>query len=350
MAPAGVLRLRQVLPGSIDVTFAGAEANVAASLAQLGTDVEFVTAIPEGPLADGCLASLRSLGVGIQHLKISAEGRFGIYFVEMGANQRPSRVYYDRDHTAISLAKPEDFDWDMILKDAEWLHLTGITPALSKIAAETTLHAAKMARQLGVRVSCDINFRSKLWRWAPARSPQTLAGDVLRQLLPMVNLLMANEEDGKLIGVKLPDANASAMSTADHLQRAVEFARALHDAFPNLEMISTTFREQLSASHNNWGAMLFDTRSSSTFFSPLKDGRYSPFEIRNIVDRVGSGDAFDAGLLFGLTHAGFDLQTTLDFATAAACLAHSVVGDCNFATQQEIEELMHGSGSGRVVR
>lgn len=351
MAPSGVLRLRQVLPGSLDVTFAGAEANVAASLAMLGADVEFVTAFPESPLTDGCLASLRSVGVGLNHLQISDRGRFGIYFVEMGANQRPSRVYYDREHSSISLAKPGDFDWSTILKNASWLHLTGITPALSRSAAETTLEAAQTARRMGVRVSCDINFRSKLWRWDVTRSPQALAGETMLQLMPLVNLLMANEEDGRLMGITLPPVPAgTVMDASCHIERTVTLAKEMHRRFPNIELVSTTFREQLSASHNNWGALLFDTQTLTTTLSPVRDGEYRPYEIRNIVDRVGSGDAFDAGLLFGLTHPDFNQQSTLDFATAAACLAHSIVGDCNFATRQEIEELMHGSVSGRVVR
>lgn len=351
MAPSGVLRLRQVLPGSLDVTFAGAEANVAASLAMLGAEAEFVTALPESPLTEGCLADLRSVGVSTKHLQIFDRGRFGIYFVEMGANQRPSRVYYDREYSSISLAGPEDFDWAAILDGASWLHLTGITPALSRSAAEATLHAARMARERGVNVSCDINFRSKLWRWDERLSPQALAGEVLLKLIPLVNLLMASEEDGRLLGVTLPPAASdTANDTAYHIDRAIAFAKEMHRRFSNIELFSTTLREQLSASHNNWGAMLFDTQTSTTTLAPLKDGQYCPYEIRNIVDRVGSGDAFDAGLLFGLTHPDFDQQRTLDFATAAACLAHSVVGDCNFASREEIEELMHGSGSGRVVR
>ena len=350
MAPSGVLRLGQVLPGSLDVTFAGAEANVAASLAMLGDDVEFVTALPESPLTSACLANLRSVGIGTQNLQISKQGRFGIYFVEMGANQRPSRVYYDREHSSISLAKPGDFDWQTILAGAEWLHLTGITPAISKSAAETTLEAARIARKMQVRVSCDVNFRSKLWRWDPTRTPQALAGAVLRELMPLVNLLMANEEDGRLLGVTLSDPVPDGNDSQKHIERATAFARELYRHYPNLEFVSTTFREQLSASHNNWGAMLLETRTTEAMLSPVRDGKYQPYEIRNIVDRVGSGDAYDAGLLYGLSHSGFDLQKTLDFATAAACLAHSVVGDWNYATQVEIEELMGGAGSGRVVR
>ena len=351
MAPSGVLRLRQVLPGSLDVTFAGAEANVAASLAQLGTDVEFVSALPDNPLTDGCLADLRSLGIGTRHVQISDRGRFGIYFVEMGANQRPSRVYYDREGSSISLSKPGDFNWREILKDAEWLHLTGITPALSASAAEVTIEAAQVANAMGVRVAFDVNFRSKLWRWDNTRTPQKLAGETLQELIPLVSLLMANEEDGKLLGVTLPSAtDTSSDSSQFHIDRAISFAKAMTKRYSNIELFSTTFREQLSASHNNWGAMLYDAKTGETNLAPLKDGEYRPYEIRNIVDRVGSGDAFDAGLLFGLTHPEFDHQRTLEFATSAACLAHSIVGDCNFATQQEIEELTQGSGSGRVVR
>ncbi len=351
MAPAGMLRLRQVLPGSLDVTFAGAEANVAASLALLGCRAAFVTALPDGPLTDGCLGSLRSVGVGVDHIRITDCGRFGIYFVEMGANQRPSRVFYDREYSAISLAKSNDFDWDTILDGASWLHLTGITPALSKTAAETTLHAAQSARERGVAVSCDVNFRSKLWRWDLNRAPQKLAGDVLRELIPLVDLLMASEEDFRLVGVTVPDeVRNPAASTVIDTDRAAMMARRMATAFPNLRMIATTLRESISASHNNWGAMLLDVQSDTVYQAPLRNGCCQPYEIRSIVDRVGSGDAFDAGLLFGLTHTEFTLQTALEFATAAACLAHSIVGDCNFASREEIENLMNGARSGRVVR
>lgn len=351
MAPSGVLRLHQVLPGSLDVTFAGAEANVAASLAMLGADVDFVTALPHSPLTEGCLASLRGWGVGTSHIRVSDHGRFGVYFVEMGANQRPSRVYYDREHSAISEAQPADFDWPRILQGAAWLHITGITPALSESAAKTTLAAAQSAQKLGVKVSCDINFRSKLWRWDPTRSPHRLAGDVLIQLMPFVKLLMANEEDGRLLGISAPLPSGDVQSDySPHIERAISLAKEMHRRFPNIELFSTTFREQLSASHNNWGAMLFDTSTSTAVVAPWRDGEYQPYEIRNIVDRVGSGDAFDAGLLFGLTHPEFSPQSTLEFATAAACLAHSIVGDCNYVSREEIEELMHGSGTGRVIR
>lgn len=351
MAPSGMLRLRQVLPGSLDVTFAGAEANVASSLALLGSRAVFVTALPPGPLTDGCLGSLRSVGVGVDHIRITDSGRFGIYFVEMGANQRPSRVFYDREYSAVSQANANDFDWDTILEGASWLHLTGITPALSKTAAETTLHAARSARERGVSVSCDVNFRSKLWRWDLTRTPQQLAGDVLRELIPLVDLLMASEEDFRLVGVTAPDAiRDSATSVGIDTDRAAMMARRMATGFPNLRMIATTLRENISASHNNWGAMLLDVQFDKVYQAPLQNGHYRPYEIRSIVDRVGGGDAFDAGLLYGLTHSEFTLQTALEFAAAASCLSHSVAGDCNFASREEIEDLMHGARSGRVVR
>jgi 2-dehydro-3-deoxygluconokinase len=351
MAPSGMLRLRQVLPGSLDVTFAGAEANVASSLALLGGRADFVTALPDGPLTDACLGSLRSVGVRVENVCITDRGRFGIYFVEMGANQRPSRVFYDRDDSAISQAAANEFDWETILDGAAWLHLTGITPALSKTAAETTLHVARSARERGVSVSCDVNFRSKLWRWDAARTPSQLAGDVLLELIPLVDLLMACEEDFRLVGVTAPDAapdpNASSGINTD---RAAMMARQMAETFPNLRMIATTLRENISASHNNWGAMLLDVQGDTVYQAPLQNGLYHPYEIRSIVDRVGGGDAFDAGLLYGLTHNEFTLQTALEFATAASCLSHSVVGDCNFASRDEIENLMNGARSGRVVR
>ncbi len=349
MAPAGVLRLRQVLPGSLDVTFAGAEANVAASLAMQGTQVEFVTALPaDSPLTEGCLAFLRSVGIGTQHIRISDRGRFGVYFVETGANQRPSRVYYDREHSAISQTESSDFDWQKILSGADWLHLTGITPALSGQAAETTLAAAAKANEMGVRVSCDVNFRSKLWGWDAKKAPQELAGEVLNRLLPRICLLMANEDDARLLGIDLPAQSGG----ADHgpARRAAVVAGELHRRYPNLQFIATTLREQLSASHNNWSAMLYESSTARATVAPVRDEILRPYEIRNIVDRVGSGDAFSAGLLFGLTHPDFTLQRTLEFATAASCLAHSIVGDCNFASRIEIEDLIAGVGSGRVER
>lgn len=348
MAPSGYLRLAQVLPGSLEVTFAGAEANVAASLAMLGAEARFVTALPDSPMTDACLVNLRGLGIDVSRIRRLDRGRFGIYFVETGANQRPSRVTYDREYSAISLTGPEDFDWDQVFHDAHWLHLTGITAALSRSAAEATLEAARQARQRGIGISCDINFRAKLWRWDPALTPLQLAGRTTQRLVPLVDLLLANAEDCRLLGVETEGCDITSDGDATLMP---ELARRTIARFPNITRFATTLRENVSASHNNWGAMLYDAVSGATAFAPRRDGQYQPYEIRNMVDRVGGGDAFAAGLLFAMHHPDYgSLQASLDFATAASCLAHSVVGDFNFASRAEIDELMRGSGSGRVVR
>lgn len=345
MAPPGVQRIQQSLPGKLDVTFAGAEANVAASLALLGKDVEFVTALPEGPLTDACLGSLRSVGIGTRHVRITDHGRFGIFLVETGANQRPTRVFYDRDSSSISVAGPGSFAWDSILTSASWLHLTGITPALSESAAALTLEAATCARQRGIGVALDCNFRSKLWRWDSTRAPLQLASETLSKFLPTLTLLFGNEEDYRLLGFE-----CSSVAGETHYDRSLRFAKEVHRCYPNIRYFATTFREQVSATHNNWSGLLYEADLDRVSMAPQRNGKVAPYEIRQIVDRVGSGDAFDAGILHGLTQPTFDPQYTIEFATASSCLAHSIPGDWNYASLAEIEELMHGSGSGRVVR
>jgi 2-dehydro-3-deoxygluconokinase len=345
LAPPGVDRLQQALPGSLQAAFAGAEANTAVSLALLGVPVDFVTALPASPLTDACLASLRSTGVGLQHIRQTSHGRLGIFFVETGANQRPTQVWYDREGSAISLAQPADFNWHSILQNARWLHLTGITPALSQSAAECTIAAARTAARMGVNVSFDPNFRSRLWRWDTSRSPQQLASETLRQLMPFVTLMFGGEDDCRLLNVPLPENNG-----APPAERAVAAAKALCHTWPNVRLFASTLREQVSATHNNWSGLLFDARSDQVTQAPLRNGQVKPWEIRQIVDRVGSGDAFDAGILLGLLQSDFNPEWTVEFATAASCLAHSIVGDWNYASRSEIEALMHGSGSGKVVR
>ncbi|MFM7058637.1 MAG: sugar kinase [Planctomycetota bacterium] len=346
MAPPGVERLRQSLPGRLDVTFAGAEANTAVSLALLGCDVDFVTALPQSPLTEACLGSLRGTGVKTRHVRLTPHGRLGIFFVETGANQRPTQVYYDRDHSSISQSAPGDFCWKDILQDAGWLHLTGITSALSESAAELTLQAAQTARQLGVQVSFDVNFRSKLWRWDGNDQPPQLARRTLLKLLPHVSLWFFSADDCGLLGLA-----ETSLATADSRPRQlVQAAREVRSLFPGIRYFAGTFREQLSASHNNWSGLLFDAVADQTVQAPLRDGHVQPWEIRQIVDRVGSGDAFAAGILFGLSQPHVDLQYTIDFATAAGCLAHSISGDWNYVSRSEIEDLMRGSGAGKVVR
>ncbi|MCA9216852.1 MAG: sugar kinase [Planctomycetales bacterium] len=350
LAPPGFLRFRQALPGSLDVTFAGAEANVAASLAMLGVNADFVTALPDHDIADACIGSVRNMGVGTDHI-VRGDGRLGLYFLETGANQRPSRVTYDRAGSSISVTPSSAYNWNETLKGATWFHTTGITPAISQVAFESALDAARIAKAQGSTVSCDLNFRKKLWRWDPSCEPRELAGETMRQLLPYVDVVIANEEDcHDVLGIQAEDSDVESGSL--NVSRYPDVARKVVQQFPNVSRVAITLRESISASHNNWGGMLFDAATDTAFFAPVgANGEYAPYEIRNIVDRVGGGDSFGAGLIFASTTDELsDPESSIRFAVAASCLAHSISGDFNFSTRAEVEALMKGSGSGRVVR
>jgi 2-dehydro-3-deoxygluconokinase len=350
MAVPGLLRLAQALPGSLEVTFGGAEANVTASLTQLGAQAAFVTALPNNALGDACISSLRRVGIDTQHILRTDEGRLGLYFLESGANQRPSRVVYDRAGSSVSLAAADRYDWSAIFDGADWFHVTGITPSLSRTAAQATMAAVAVAKAAGLTVSCDLNFRKKLWRWDPSASPRELAEQTMRQVLPNVDLVTANEEDcAAVLGIHA--ARTDVESGELHSASYPDVARQLVGQFPNVNMVGITLRESLSASHNNWGAMLYCVDDDRSYFAPTEGNSYRPYEIRDIVDRVGAGDAFAAGLIFALTTAELSSpDTAVRFATAASCLAHSVLGDFNYSSRAEVESLMGGSGSGRVVR
>ncbi|ARN56956.1 sugar kinase [Sedimentisphaera salicampi] len=347
--PEGFMRFRQCLPGKVDMLFAGAEANVAVSVSQLGGEAEFVTALPENDIASACIAELSSLGVATSHI-IRSDGRLGLYFTEPGANQRPSRVIYDRSYSAISKAEPADYDWDGVFSDAGWLHISGITPAISKNAAESTLAAVKKAKQAGVTISCDLNFRAKLWKWKQGIEPQALAREVMSEIVSGVDVLIANEEDADcVLGIKAENTDVEAGSL--DVQAYKDVAAKISRAFPNIEKIATTFRESVSASHNNWGAMLYDCKQAKAFYAPTEAGEYQPYRITDIVDRVGGGDAFAAGLIFALNTPELSgCREAVSFAAASSCLAHSIKGDFNFSTRSEVEALAGGNASGRVVR
>lgn len=349
LTPPGFVRLRQGLPGPLNVTFAGAEANVAASLAFLGADATFVTALPKNELAEACMAALQSCSMGT-HIVQTEYGRLGLYFLETGANQRPSRVIYDRDYSAISMTDPEAYDWEEIFTGADWFHVTGITPAISKLAADATIAAVAAAKSAGLTVSCDLNFRGKLWRWDGETPTRELARRVMSQVLPSVDLVIANEEDcGDVLGIRAKESDVH--SGRLDIDRYPDVAREVVAQFPNITMVATTLRQSISASHNNWGAMLYQAEGDAVSFAPRDNGDYSPYEIRNIVDRVGGGDSFAAGLIFALTCDDYPTaKDALDFAVAASCLAHSIEGDFNFSTRQEVDALAGGSKSGRVVR
>lgn len=349
LTPPGCTRLRQGLPGSLSVTFAGAEANVAASLAMFGGDATFVTALPNNDLADACVAALQARSIAL-HVIRTDYGRIGLYFLETGANQRPSRVLYDRDHSAISLTDPDAYDWSTIFRDAGWFHVTGITPAVSELAAQATIDAVREAKAKKLKVSCDLNFRGKLWRWEEGTPPRELAQRVMSEVLQHVDVLIANEEDcGDVLGIR---AEASDFQSGQiDVARYPDVARKVVKAFPGIEMVATTLRESVSASHNNWGAMLYCAGDDTAIFAPSQSGAYQPYEIRNIVDRVGGGDSFAAGLIFAFNSSEYESHDdALAFAVAASCLAHSIEGDFNFSSRAEVDALAGGRASGRVIR
>ena len=350
LAPSGFLRFRQALPGSLDMTFGGAEANVAASLSIFGASARFVTALPQHAIADACVGVLAGLGVDTTQIVRTTKGRLGLYFLESGANQRPSNVIYDRAHSSVSMTQPSEYKWDAIFKGAKWLHTTGITPALSQVSAEATLAAVKAAKAAGLHVSCDLNFRKKLWDWEPGTEAGALANKTMRAILPFVDVVIANEEDAAdVLGIHAAETDVHSGKVA--ADKYPDVARQIAKRFSNVSLVAITLRESYSASHNNWGAMLYDVKSDIAHFAPLRDGQYEPWPIKNIVDRVGGGDSFGAGLIFALnTPELAEPSKAIAFAVAASCLAHSVVGDINYTTRLEAEALMKGSGAGRVVR
>ena len=351
IAPAGHRRLAQVLPGSVDCTFAGAEANCCVSLSMLDAKARYLTMVPKNMLGDAVVANLRGLGVDTSAIARRGEGRLGVYYVETGANQRGSTVTYDREYSAISLAGPEEYDLAAAFDGVRWLHATGITPSLSEKAYQATLAVVREAKRRGCTVSCDLNYRKKLWRWRSGTKPNLLARECMSEVLQSVDLLIANEEDAAdVLDIHAEGTNIEAgrLNIAGYLQVAREITRR----FPNISRIAVSLRESYSADHNNWGAMLYEKSHDKALYAPLDAaGNYKPYEIRDIVDRVGGGDSFAAGLMFALnTPEHADPQQALKFAVAASCLKHSIIGDFNFTSREEVESLMGGSGSGRVRR
>jgi 2-dehydro-3-deoxygluconokinase len=351
LAPEDFLRVAQVLPGRLEATFGGGEVNVAVSVAQQGGEAAFATALPENAITDAFEQEMRRLKVETGLVRRTKTGRFGIYLVETGANQRAGTVTYDRDHSSVSLSSAADYDWDRIFAGATWFHITGITPALSALSAGAALAALQHARERKVTVSCDLNFRRKLWRWKAGVSPVDLARETMRALVPYVDLVIANEEDAEMcLGIAAPESNVESGNL--NFEGYSHVARQVVRDFPNVSRVAITLRESVSASHNNWGALLYDSARDAVYFAPTDAaGRYEPYEIRNIVDRVGAGDSFAGGLIFALNTPGLDDgAAALRYAVAASCLKHSIKGDFNYASRAEIEGLMKGGGSGRVQR
>ncbi len=351
LCPPGRKRFAQAMPGQLEATFGGGEANVCASLAMLGENARYLTALPANPVAEAFAAQLRGLKVDVEQIHYEKTGRMGVYYAEHGAAQRGSNVIYDREGSVISQLGPEAYDFDAMLADVGHLHITGITPALSENAFRTTLALAKKASERGITISCDLNFRKKLWKWRPGTPARELAGECMGKIVPFVDWIICNEEDASdVFGI----ASEKSSVESGKIDRAgyVEVARRLLQRFPRASRVAITLRESYSANHNNWGAMLFDRAADHAFFAPLNAaGEYTPYEIRNIVDRFGGGDSSGAGLIYALRSAEYsDPQTAIRFAAAASCLKHTIPGDYNYVSRAEVVALMNGGGSGRVMR
>jgi 2-dehydro-3-deoxygluconokinase len=321
----------------LEASFGGGEANVAVSLAHFGVDVAFVTVLPENPVADACVAALRQCGVDTS-LILRGSGRMGAYYVEAGAAQRPSNVVYDRAGSAIAIAKPGSVDWDHVFHGASWFHITGITPAISQSAADLSLEALMKARDLGLTTSCDYNFRSKLWRYGKAST------EIMPEIVRLVDVGIANEEDCQrslgIVAESTSDWEGDVEGGSLNVERYRALCERVLQEFPNLAKQAITLRESHSASHNGWSGCL---HNGEEFVASRR------YDITHIVDRVGAGDAFAAGLIYGLSNGMSDARA-IDFAVAASCLKHSIPGDYNRVSVAEVERLLGGDSSGRVQR
>lgn len=336
----GEIMLRLSSPGNerllqspvLETVIGGGEANVCVSCSRFGLPSRYLTALPKNALGEKAEELLNGQKVDTSAIAWGGD-RLGIYFIEKGSNQRGSAVLYDRANSSISEAKPSDFDWTKAFADAHWLHISGITPALTQSAADLTLEVVKQAKKHGLKVSCDLNFRKKLWSYGKKSS------EVMPEIVKYVDVLIANEEDIQLsLGIPL-----STDVTKGHLEAKdyIPLLNTVMEKHPHLEGIATTLRESISADHNNWSALYY---AKETLYVSKK------YEITDIVDRVGGGDSFAAGLISGLHFFPESLQNSLEFAVAASCLKHTIPGDWNLVSKKEVLDLMGGDGSGRVQR
>lgn len=322
--------LRFIQADSFDAHYGGGESNVAVSLANYGLDAHYVTKVPKNPIGQSAINHLRRFGVNTDHIVQGGE-RLGIYFLEYGVAQRPSKVVYDRANSSISQARPDEFNWREIFKGAEWFHWTGITPAVSDAAAACVLEACKVAKEMGVTVSCDLNYRKKLWTKDKAK-------EVMTGLMDYVDVCIANEEDAAdVFGIKAPESDVNKGEL--HTEGYKDVARQLREKF-GFKYVAITLRESFSASRNGWSALLYDGKE---FYHPRR------YDITPITDRVGGGDSFGGGLIYSLV-TGKEPQQAIEFAVAASCLKHSIHGDFNLVTTDEVELLAKGDASGRVQR
>ncbi|MFA9392165.1 MAG: PfkB family carbohydrate kinase [Prolixibacteraceae bacterium] len=331
LATNGYLRFDQV--DQFSATYGGGEANVAVSLANYGVEVDFVTRLPKNDIAQACVKDLRKYGVGTSQLIWGGE-RLGIYFLEAGAVNRASKVVYDRAHSSISEIHPGMIDWDKVFEGATWFHWTGITPAISQGAADVCLEAIKKANEKGITVSTDLNYRKNLWNYGKT------AGEVMPQLVAGCDIVLGNEEDAAMVLDIHPDG---VDVTGGHVEGAAyeSVSKQIMEKFPRCKKVITTLRGSVNANHNSWSGVLWD--GSKLYEAPT-------YQITHIVDRVGGGDSFMGGLIYGLITWPNDDQKALEFAVAASCLKHTVYGDYNRVTVEEVKKLMGGDASGRVSR
>jgi 2-dehydro-3-deoxygluconokinase len=335
----GEIMLRLKSPGAerllqssvFEASFGGGEANVAASLSNYGLDAAFVSVLPDNDIGRACAAELRKFGVDVSKL-VYKPGRMGVYYVESGSNQRPSKVIYDREHSTIAVSEKGDIDWDRVFDNAKWLHVTGITPAVSAHACELFMDALKVAKTKSLTVSCDLNYRKALWKYGKT------AEEVMREAVKYVDICIANEEDcQKTLGI-ISDADVTSGALSEEVYKTLGDKVLLE--YPNLKAVAITLRESKSADRNNWSACWNDR---NLFYTSKK------YSITDIVDRIGGGDSFAGGIIYGL-NAFDDPKPALEFAVAASCLKHTIPGDFNRVTIGEVEALMHGDASGRVQR
>ncbi|WOK08445.1 sugar kinase [Imperialibacter roseus] len=329
----GVLRLSQTT--SFDVVYGGGESNVAVSLANYGIPVDFVTRLPKNDLGECALMEMRKRGVGTDKIIFGGD-RLGIYFLETGAVSRGSKVVYDRAHSAIAEIKKGMVDWESVFSGARWFHWTGITPAISQGAADACLEAVQTARKMGLTISTDLNYRAKLWKYGV--EPE----EIMTELTSYCDIILGNEEDAeKHFGIKPDGLDITKQGEHVKAEAFLSVCQQMMKKFPNAKKVITTLRGSISASHNTWAGVLYD--GTTMFKSP-------EYQITHIVDRVGGGDSFMGGLIYGLLTYPDDDQHALNFAVAASCLKHTIVGDANLATLEEVKKLMAGDASGRVAR
>lgn len=339
----GEIMLRLSTPGHLRfcqsdtyaATFGGGEANVAVSLANFGLETEFITRLPKNDIANACLMELRKHGVGTRHILYGGD-RLGIYFLETGAVARASKVVYDRAHSAISEIEPGMIDWKTVFNGASWFHWTGITPAISQGAAEVCLEAIKAANELGITVSCDLNFRKNLWKYGKS------AAEVMPELVAGCDIILGNEEDcEKVFGIRPENFDVTHTNGEVDASGFESVCRQMENRFPRARKVIITLRGAINANHNTWGGVLL---SDNRLYESKR------YDITHIVDRVGGGDSFMGGLIYGLNRYPEDDQKALDFAVAASCLKHTIYGDFNLVSVEEVEKLMAGDASGRVSR